>query len=54
MLPTKYNIILNSFLDTHCNAAFRLACRSPHCHFEGDFCTTAQAPLATEERASGK
>ena len=33
-------------------AAFRLACRSPHCRFYGDFCTTAQAPLATEERPS--
>ena len=32
-----------------CNAAFRLASR-----FDGDFCTTAQAPLAAEERPSGK
>ena len=30
------------------NAAFRLACRSPHCHFDDDICTTAQAPLAAE------
>ena len=29
--------------------AFRLACR-----FDGDFCTTAQAPLAAEERPSGE
>ena len=37
------------------NAAFRLACHSPHCRFDGDFCTTAQAPLATEGRPiSGK
>ena len=35
-------------------AAFRLACRSPHCLFVGDFCTIAQAPLATEGRPSGK
>ena len=34
--------------------AFRLACRSPHCRFDGDFCTTAQAPLAAEERPSGE
>ena len=30
------------------NAAFRLACRSPHCRFDDDICTTAQAPLAAE------
>ena len=36
------------------NAAFRLACRSPNCRFDGDFCTTAQAPLAAEGRPSGK
>ena len=36
------------------NAAFRLACRSPHCHFDGDFCTTAQTPFAAEGRPSGK
>ena len=29
-------------------AAFRLACRSPHCHFDGNICKTAQAPLAAE------
>ena len=33
---------------------FRLACRLPHCRFDGDFCTTAQAPLATEGWPSGK
>ena len=32
------------------NAAFRLACHSPHCRFDDDICTTAQAPLATEQR----
>ena len=36
------------------DAAFRLACRSPHCRFDGDICSTAQAPLATEGRPSGK
>ena len=34
--------------------AFKLACRSPHCHFDSDFCTPAQASLATEERPSGE
>ena len=29
--------------------AFRLAYHSPQCRFDGDFYTTAQAPLATEE-----
>ena len=36
------------------NAAFRLACRSPHCRFDGDFCSTAHAPLAAEGRPSSK
>ena len=35
------------------NAAFRLACRSPHCLLD-DICTTAQAPLAVEGWPSGK
>ena len=30
------------------NAAFRLACHSPLCHFNGNMCTTAQIPLATQ------
>ena len=30
------------------NAAFRLACRSQHCRFDDDICTTAQLPLAAE------
>ena len=34
------------------NAAFRLACRSPHCRFDGDICSTAQAPLATASSQS--
>ena len=33
---------------------FRLACCSPHCRFDGDFCTTVQVSLAAEERPSGK
>ena len=37
-----------------CYAAFRLACRLPHCRFDGNFCANAQAPLATEERPSGE
>ena len=36
------------------NAAFRLACPSPHCHFDDDIYTTAQAPLAAEGRPSSK
>ena len=28
--------------------AFRLACHSPHCHFDDDICTTAQVTLAAE------
>ena len=36
------------------NAAFRLACCSSHCHFDGDICTTAQVPHAAEGRPSGK
>ena len=36
------------------NAAFRLACCSLHCRYDGDFCTTAQAPLAAERRPKGK
>ena len=34
------------------NAVFRLECRSSPYRFDGDICTTAQAPLATEERAA--
>ena len=35
------------------NAAFRLACRLPHCHYD-DICWTAQVPLAAEGWLSGK
>ena len=35
-------------------AAFRLACRSPHCRFDDDICTTAQSPLDLEGWPSGK
>ena len=30
------------------NAGFRLTCRLPHCRFDDDICSTAQAPLAAE------
>ena len=36
------------------NAGFRLTCRLPHCRFDDDICSTAQAPLAAEEWPSGK
>ena len=36
------------------STAFRLASRLPHCRFDGDFCTTAQASLAAEGWPSGK
>ena len=29
-------------------AGFRLTCRLPHCRFDDDICSTAQAPLAAE------
>ena len=35
-------------------AGFRLTCRLPHCRFDDDICTTAQAPLAAEGWPSGK
>ena len=35
-------------------AAFWLACRSWHCRFDGDVCTTVQAPLAAEGRPSSE
>ena len=38
----------------HPYAGFRLACRSPHCRFDGDFCTTAQTPLAAEGWPNGE
>ena len=36
------------------NAGFRLTCRLPHCRFDDDICSTAQAPLAAEGWPSGK
>ena len=45
---------LDVLLRNASNAAFRLACRSQHCRFDGDFCATAQAPLAAEGRPGGK
>ena len=37
-----------------CNAGFRLTCRLPHCRFDDDICSTAQAPLAAEGWPSSK
>ena len=39
------SLLLTTFTQNHI-AAFRLACRSPLCCFDGDICTTAQTPLA--------
>ena len=36
------------------NAGFRLTCRLPHCRFDDDICSTAQAPLAAEGWPSDK
>ena len=38
----------------HINAGFRLTCRLPHCRFDDDICSTAQAPLAAEGWPSGR
>ena len=38
----------------HINAGFRLTCRLPHCCFDDDICSTAQASLAAEGWPSGK
>ena len=35
-------------------AGFRLTCRLPHCRFDDDICSTAQASLAAEGWPSGK
>ena len=35
-------------------AGFRLTCRLPHCRFDDDISSTAQAPLAAEGWPSGK
>ena len=43
-----------SFVILKSKIAFRLAWCSPHCHFDGDIGTTAQAPLAAEGRPSRK
>ena len=40
--------------DNTTNAGFRLTCRLPHCRFDDDICSTAQAPLAAEGWPSGK
>ena len=36
------------------NAGFRLTCRLPHCRFDDDISSTAQASLAAEGWPSGK
>ena len=36
------------------NASFRLTCRLPHCRFDDDISSTAQASLAAEGWPSGK
>ena len=53
---SHFNFLVGGKKSAHSqsNAAFRLACRLPHCCFDGDICTTVQAPLATEGRPSGK
>ena len=33
---------------TQSNAGFRLTCRLPHCRFDDDISSTAQASLAAE------
>ena len=45
--------IANSPL-TYPNPAFRLACRSLDCRFDGAICTTAQAALAAEGRPTNQ
>ena len=42
------------WLNLTTNAGFRLTCRLPHCRFDDDICSTAQAPLAAEGWPSGK
>ena len=32
------------------NAAFRLACRSPHCRLHDEICTTAQTPFDSKTK----
>ena len=56
----KWSCALELFIDRlqlsgmKSNACFRLAYRFPHCHFDDDICSTAQAPLAAEGWPSGK
>ena len=52
----SWSISMSRILDTmhKTYAAFRLTCRLPHCRFDDDICTTAQAPLAAEGWPSGK
>ena len=47
--PKNQLVILIKFEIMHwTNAGFRLTCRLPHCRFDDDICSTAQAPLAAE------
>ena len=46
--------LISCYVPINSYAAFSLACRSPHCCFDDDICTTAQAPLAAEGWPSGK
>ena len=43
-----------SYVESQCYAGFRLTCRLPHCRFDDDICSTAQAPLAAAGWPSGK
>ena len=52
VVPNMHEFIKVSSILT--KADFRLACRSPHCQFDGGFCTTAKALLTVEERPSSE
>ena len=46
-------VVIESVVSKH-YAGFRLTCRLPHCRFDDDICSTAQAPHAAEGWPSGK
>ena len=48
------SMINSSFFEVEVNAGFRLTCRLPHCRFDDDISSTAQASLAAEGWPSGK
>ena len=54
--PVQNKMMFESLHDhkLHPYAGFRLTCRLPHCRFDDDICSTAQAPLAAEGWPSGK